>query len=246
MAYDIETMEDNEWSFCSMWTERIKSGCADVLLNSKLEGDYFFNRASVCDCPDPVEAAGQIAKMFWQNGLDCYLYDMDDKLAGKGLTQIDTMHVLMASSAGANGRTQVVQVDRQLLPVWIDVFCRSFEVYEWKEEVERIMNSSFDELELLLSYSDEEPAGCAALYSKNNRTGLYCLSTVSELRGKGLANDMLAAAVRLSDNLFLQTLSSEGLSPFYEKAGFTLAYTKKIYVLRGTSKLKGLKNNSVK
>lgn len=229
-----------------MWTERIKSGCAEALLNSKLEGDYFFNRASVHDCLDPIEAAGQIAKMFWQNGLDCYLYDRDDKLAGKGFAQIDTMHVLRASSASANGRTKVMRIDRQLLPVWIDLFCRSFAVSKWKGEVERIMNSSFDGLELLLSYCDGVPAGCAALYSKKGVTGLYCLSTVSKLRRRGLANDMLAAAVGLSNNLFLQTLGSEGLLPFYQKAGFTLAYTKNIYVLRDTTKLKGLKNYAVK
>ncbi|HEV8404650.1 MAG TPA: GNAT family N-acetyltransferase [Nitrososphaera sp.] len=229
-----------------MWTERIKSRCADVLLNNKLEGDYFFNRASVCDCPDPVKAAGQIAKIFWEKGLDCYLYDRDDKLAGKGFAQIDTMHVLVASSTSPNSGTKVVQIDRALLPLWIDVFCRSFGASEWKGEVERIMNSSFDGLELLLSYHDEVPAGCAALYTKKSVTGLYCLSTVSKLRRRGLANDMLAATLRLSNNLFLQTFGSEGLLPFYEKAGFTLAYTKNIYVLRDATKLKSLKNYAVK
>ncbi len=225
-------MEDNEWSFCSMWTERIRSGCADALLNSKLEGDYFFNRASVSSCPDPVVAAGQVAKTFWKKGMDCYLYDKDGGLAEKGLAQIDTMHVLTASSAGATGRTKVVPIDRSLLPVWIDVFCRSFAVPDWKIEVERIMNANFVRLELLLSYKDGVPAGCAALYRKNGRAGLYCLGTVSQLRRKGLANDILATAASLSNNLFLQTLGSEGLLPFYGKAGFTVAYAKKIYVLR--------------
>ncbi len=230
-----------------MWTQRIRSGCSTALLNSKLEGDYFFNRASVSGCPNPAAAAAQVAKVFWQRGLDCYLHDTDDSLAGKGLVQIDTMHVLKAGKAGRAGRTVVMQVDRSLLPVWIDVFCGSFAAPEWRKEVERVMDANFERLGLLLSYRDKVPAGCAALYSKNGITGLYCLGTVSQLRGKGLANDTLATAVRQSDNnLFLQTLGSEELLHFYRKAGFVVAYTKKIYVLWRANKLKSLKNHLVR
>jgi hypothetical protein len=237
-------MEDNEWSFCSMWTERLKAGCASGLVNGKLEGDYFFNRASVCGCSDPVGSARQIAKMFWQKGLDCYLYDRDGRLAGEGLSQVDTMHVLRADSAGSTGKTKVVKIDRSFLPSWIDVFCRSFAVPEWKPEVERIMSANFGRLELLLSYKGDVPAGCAALYSKEGVIGMYCLGTVPQLRGKGVAMDILKSAV--SKNLFLQTLGSEGLLPFYRKVGFTVACTKKIYVVQRPIKLKGLKNGAVK
>jgi hypothetical protein len=237
-------MEDNEWSFCSMWAERLRPGCGRALANGRLKGDYFFNRADVSGCPDPVTSARQIAKMFWLKGMDCYLYDKDGALAGKGLAQIDTMHVLTAGSGGAAGMTKVVHIDRSLLPAWIDVFCRSFAVPHWKAEVERVMGANFERLELLLSYRGGSPAGCAALYSKKGITGLYCLGTVSQLRGRGLAMDMLKSAK--SKGLFLQTLGSERLLPFYEKAGFEVAYTKKIYAVRRSSELKGSKNRAVK
>lgn len=236
-------MEDNEWSFCSMWAERLRPGCGRALANGRLEGDYFFNRAEVSGCPDPVAAARKIAKIFWWKGMDCYLYDRDGALAGKGLAQIDTMHVLTAGP-GTPGKTEVVRAGRSLLPAWIDVFCRSFVVPHWKTEVERVMDANLQRLELLLSYRGGVPAGCAALYSKNGVTGLYCLGTVSQLRGRGLAMDMLKSA--MSKNLFLQTLGSERLLPFYEKAGFAVAYTKKIYIIRRASKLKGSKNRAVK
>lgn len=237
-------MEDNEWSFCSMWAERFRPGCGRALANGRLEGDYFFNRADVSGCPDPVTSARQIAKMFWLKGMDCYLYDRDGALAGKGLAQIDTMHVLTAGSGGAEGMTKVVRIDRSLLPAWIDVFCRSFAVPHWKAEVERVMSANLQRLELLLSYGGGSPAGCAALYSKNGVTGLYCLGTVSQLRGRGLARDMLKSA--MSKGLFLQTLGSERLLSFYEKAGFEVAYTKNIYAMRRASKLKGSENRAVK
>lgn len=227
-----------------MWTERLKAGCANGLANGKLEGDCFFNRASVCGCPDPAASARQIAKMFWQKGLDCYLHNRDDRLDGEGLAQIDTMYVLRANSTESRGKTKVVKIGRPLLPAWIEVFCKSFAVPEWRPEVERIMIANFGKLELLLSYKGDVPAGCAALYNKNGMIGMYCLGTVSQLRGKGVARDILKSA--MSKNLFLQTLGSEGILPFYEKAGFMVACTKKIYILQRASKLKRLKNGPMK
>lgn len=229
-------MEDNEWSFCSLWTERSKTGCAEALTNVKFEGDYFFNRASVYNCPDPSVAVRQIAKVLWQKGMDCYIHDRADRLAGDGLAMIDTMHVLRAGSRSSPGKTKIVRIGRQLLPAWIDVFCRAFAVTDWRPEIERIMITNFAKLELLLSYKADLPVGCAALFNKNGFTGLYCLGTISQQRGRGLANDMLNSAV--SKRMFLQTLVSEELLPLYKKSGFVVAYTKKIYSLPRPNKLK--------
>jgi hypothetical protein len=236
-------MENNEWSFCSMWAERLRTVCGCALANGRLEGDYFFNRADVSGCPDPVAAARHIAKMFWRKGIDCHLYDRDGVLAGKGFPQIDTMHVLTTGKGGVIGGTEVVRVDRSLLPAWIDVFCRSFAVPHWKREVERVVSGNTKELVLLLSYSGGIPAGCAALYHKNGVTGLYCLGTVSLLRGRGVARSILRSV--MFKGLFLQTLGSERLLSFYEKEGFVVAYTKEIYVVRHPSKLRGSKNPAV-
>jgi len=229
-------MEDNEWSFCSMWTERLRPVCGWALANGRLEGDYFFNRADVSGCPDPVAAARHIAKMFWRKGIDCHLYDRDGVLAGKGLAQIDTIHVLTTGKGGVIGRTEVLRVGRSLLPAWIDVFCRSFAVPQWKKEVERVVSGNAEGLELLLAYRGSIPAGCAALYHKNGVTGLYCLGTISHLRGRGVARSILRSV--MFKGLLLQTLGSERLLPFYEKEGFVVAYTKQIYVLPRPSKLR--------
>lgn len=237
-------MEDNEWSFCSLWTERLKAGCAEVLTNGRFEGDYFFNRASVHNCLDPSAAVRHIAKVLWQKGMDCYIHDRDDRLAGEGLAMIDTMHVLRADIRSSSGETKIVRIGRPLLPAWIDVFCRSFAVPEWRPEIERIMVTNFAKLELLLSYKADLPVGCAALHSKNGVTGLYCLGTISQQRGRGVARDMLHSA--MSEKLFLQTLGSEELLPLYKKAGFAVAYTKKIYSLASPNRLKSSKNRAVK
>lgn len=224
-------MDDNEWAFCSLWSDSAKvDGCANVLVNSRLQGDYFFNRARLAGCKNPRATIERVAKTFWQNDLDCYLHDIGGNLP-KDVEQIDTMHVLMADGSKAKESSKVVRVGRQLLPVWIDVFCRAFAVPEWKTEVERIFRASLQKMELILSYRDGEPAGCAALFTQSDITGLYCLGIVSGLRGKGLAAEILRSAIAMKKELFLQTLGSDGLAGFYEKAGFRLAYTKKIFVI---------------
>jgi hypothetical protein len=96
------------------------------------------------------------------------------------------------------------------------------------------MDVNFGKLKLLPSYKDDVPAGCAALYEKNGVTGLYCLGTIFQLRGRGLARNMLKRV--MSNSLYLHTLGSEKLLPFYEKSGFSVAYSRKIYVLRHTTK----------
>ncbi|MGI0006127.1 MAG: hypothetical protein ACREAI_06895, partial [Nitrososphaera sp.] len=202
MASDIEKMEDNEWSFCSLWTEELELGSARALVNEKLAGDYFFNRASVAHYPVDAEEVG---KIFWERGMDCHLYFHSPPRA---LKVVDDMYVLRSAASGKSG-SATSRIERHDLPAWIDVFCGAFGVPEWKSEVERITNKNFEKLELVLSYKDGELAGCAALYAKNNFTGLYCLGTIKKFRGLGIAQGILGYA-QARPRLFLQTLDSEG------------------------------------
>src|SRR5690242_12276999 len=119
-------MEDNEWSFCAMWTDYVRLGCAEALVNNKLEGDYFFNRSNVSGCHDPFATAKQIAaEIFWCKGLDCYLYDRQGLFEKARIPQVDTIHVLISRGVGKiSGK--IVTVDRSTLPIWVDVFCKAF------------------------------------------------------------------------------------------------------------------------
>ena len=144
-----------------MMAKRVSiDGSADILVNSKLHGDYFFNRARMEGCENPRAMVERVAKPFWQSGLDCYLYDMDGN-SPKGTKQIDTMHVLVADGSKAKPSGKLVSVDSHLLPVWIDVFCKAFEVPEWKAEVQRIFRANLQKTELILAYNGGAPVGCA-------------------------------------------------------------------------------------
>jgi ribosomal protein S18 acetylase RimI-like enzyme len=139
-----------------------------------------------------------------------------------------------------NHKIHVDKIDSDLLPVWIDVFCKSFSVLEWKSEVQRILKRHFDKLTLLIGYiksnSSEIPAGCALLFNIDELTGLYCLGTIESFRHQGLARKIVQSSIDIarqqsSSFLICQAFSNEGFAEFYKKLGFQLVYEKKIYVL---------------
>lgn len=248
---DINTcLENNESKFCSLWTEHIKvKNCADLFINKKLAGDYFFNRLTNIRCYDSESAIEEAIKIFFENRSNCYVYVQDydrileDKLLKMGFTLLDTMQVLKYSNKKTepdNYKIHVSTVDINSMPIWIDVFCRSFNVIEWKSEVERIIKMHFNELTLLVSYIEDNysmiPVGCAALFNRYDSMGLYCLGTASPYRGQGLAKKIIKVSLDIArqqkfDFLFLQTFSNEGFIHFYRKIGFQVIYEKKIYTL---------------
>lgn len=227
MASDIERMEENEWAFCSLWTRKKRIKCAVALVNERLAGDYFFNRAAVEGCDVSIK---KVAGIFWQEGMDCHLYFRSRP--PRGLRRVDTMYVLR-SSKSATTFDSVSACKQSDIPVWIDVFCRAFSVPRWNDEVTKIITKNAGKLQLLLAYHGGKPAGCAALYTKNKVTGLYCLGTLSRFRSKGIATSILqdAKALAKSDFLFLQTLASENLFDLYKKAGFVAVYKKSICIV---------------
>ena len=243
-------LENNESRFCSLWTEHIKiKNCADLYINKKFSGDYFFNRLSNIRCYDSESAIEESIKIFFENGSNCYVYVHDydrileDKLLKMGFTLLDTMQVLKYSNKKSdhdNDKIHVSTIDINSMPIWIDVFCRSFNVIEWKSEVERIIKMYFNELTLLVSFIEDNysmiPVGCAALFNRYDLMGLYCLGTVSPYRGHGLAKEIIKVSSDIARQqkfafLFLQTFSNEGFIHFYRKTGFEVMYEKKIYML---------------
>lgn len=212
-------LEDNEWSFCALWTESLKIDCADVLVNERLD-DHFFNRARIEGCPDSV---GKVAAEFWSRGLDCYLYQLQDEAA------FDKIYTLKFTGAVQDG--DVRQIERKEIGQWVDLFCESFEV-QWQDEVAEILGRHFDKLHLLVAYKGKHAAGCAALYLKNSAMGLYCLGTLPRFRNQGVARAIISKAAKIAKQnnsiLFAQSLESENSLGFYGKTGFSVVYCKTI------------------
>ena len=242
-------MEDNESTFCSLWTQHIRiKNCADLFINEKFAGDYFFNRLNNVACPD-ITVIEESIRIFSEKSLNCYVYisdydkNLENILLKRGFSLIDIMHVLkfdLNNIENDEYKFQVTKIDLNTLPVWIDVFCKSFDASDWKSEVEKIVKSYFREFTLLMSYINYNynkiPSGCVALFNRYNLMGLYCLGTLSPFRGQGIAKNMIKISLSVAqqenlDFLFLQTFNKEGLIRFYKRMGFQIVYNKKIYVL---------------
>jgi N-acetylglutamate synthase-like GNAT family acetyltransferase len=245
-------MEANETAFCSLWTEHIRiQDCADLFVNEKLVGDYFFNRLNPFDCKDATAIIGEAVNVCFRKGMDCYVH-IDDKntdvqncLSAAGFKWIDTMQILRAKSEEVeydNEKIRVVRADLRSIPSWVDAFCTSFDVLEWKSEVKEKIDQHFKRMILLMSYfrvnnSSAKPAGCAALFPNQGLMGLYCLGTISNFRGRGVAKKMIGISLRIaqqqrSDLMFLQTFTNEGLFALYKNLGFRPVYKKRVYALK--------------
>jgi GNAT superfamily N-acetyltransferase len=122
---------------------------------------------------------------------------------------------------------------------WIDVFCRSFDMIQIKDEVTKIISKHYQKLTLLVAHHnnlDQERhfVGCCLLYEKKESIGLYCLGTIQQFRRKGIARELIASAVRIAKNnghnlLIVQTLTKEGYEEFYKMLGFRTIYDKTLF-----------------
>lgn len=243
-------MENNESMFCSLWTDHVKiKNCADLYINKKLAGDYFFNRLGNIACPDIESAIEESIGVFLDNGSNCYVYvqdndiNLEETLLKMGFTLLDTMQVLKSNfkkTEHDDHNIHVDTIDIASIPIWVDVFCRSFDVIDWKSEVEGIIKRHFNELTLLISYIENNhsrvPVGCTALFNRYNLMGLYCLGTVASFRGQGSAKKMIRFSLDVARRqnfgfLFLQTFANERFIHFYNRMEFEVIYKKKIYTL---------------
>jgi ribosomal protein S18 acetylase RimI-like enzyme len=230
--------------------------CANIFINKKLSEDYFFNRLSIKDCNNTKSTLEECIKIqHIRNKTNCYIYIADSKendnkleklLIKKGFSQIDVLQISVLRSDNAYNNKKyygrdardirVVTINKGSIGLWSELFSTSFDVPEWRYEVEKIMNVNFDRLLLLVSYFENKPAGCCALLSKDSITGLYCLGTLSCFRHRGLARKMILKCIEVakqqgSEFLLIQTFWSEKLTRFYRKNRFKTLYNKKVYAL---------------
>ena len=243
-------MQHNESTFCSLWTKKIKvDNCADLFINEKFSDDYFFNRVNnILSCHDISAVLERSLRIFSERGLKSYIYDdgsnilLERIILERRFTQLDTMHAFRSVTDNIqheNHEVQVYKIDITLLPLWIDVFCVSFDALEWKPEVERILKLHFNELTLLIAYVkgnlSQLPAGCAVLFNMNKITGLYCLGTVPSFRHQGVAKKIIKVSLEIatqedSNSLIVQAFTNEGFQNVYKRVGFELVYKTKIYM----------------
>lgn len=249
-------IEDNENKFCSLWTtfQRIDD-CANLFLNNKLRGDYFFNRLNNLQfCGKIEDTLDKASEICSKNKHDLYVhipYTSNNSplialLLERGFRLVDRMYVLKIANhlhvTGERSKPGLhinIEVQKES-ELWVRVFCDSFSVRTWKHEVSKIINRNKNNLALIIANIAEKPnnpVGCMLLYKFHNITGLYCLGTLKSFRRKGIASKMVEFAASYerqmnSEFLIVHSLANENTINIYRNLGFEKVEVKAILASR--------------
>lgn len=145
----------------------------------------------------------------------------------------------MPSSPDYSPKFEVYQTED--IETWNNIFMRSYSIPpHWKEELIRREEQiiSLNKAKFILTrnpHNNSTPCGCLLTFSATTKcVGIYCVGTVPELRGKGVAREMLNFAEKnaLKDGaqlMTLQTLTSDHVAPMYNKFGYRTEFERNIY-----------------
>jgi GNAT superfamily N-acetyltransferase len=247
---DIDTIDENESSFCSLWSRtHQKIDCAELFLNPKLGDDYFFNRLNIKNsCSNITDILNSIKSSYtnFHDNLYVHLICNNENRVNLNIPKFGTMKVLgldLNNKYVLDSNNTGIEIDvidnKNHLYNWIDIFCKSFDSVHIKDEVTSIISKHYEKFTLLVAnhhYLDKVKhfAGCCLLYERKESVGLYCLGTIQDFRRKGVARELITSAVRISKNnspnlLIVQTLTKEGYEEFYKKLDFRTIYEKMLY-----------------
>ncbi len=248
MDLNIVNIDENESSFCSLWSRtHQKIDCGELFLNPKLGDDYFFNRLNIKNsCRNISDILNSIKSnhIDYHDSLYVHLISNNENYARFSIPKFGTMKILGLDLnryvlESERDHIEIDVIDKNHLYNWIDVFCRSFDSIHIKDEVTKIISKHYQKLTLLVAHYNNLDhvkyfVGCCLLYEKKESIGLYCLGTIQHFRRKGVARELIASAIRIAKNnghnlLIVQTLTKEGYEEFYKKLGFRTIYKKMLY-----------------
>lgn len=248
MDLDINCIDDNESSFCSLWSRiHKKIDCVELFSNPNLGDDYFFNRLNISNRCNYVDDILNLIKHNYAFNLNTYYIHSicdNENFVMSNKRKFGTMKILSLDVneyvMHMGKHIEVDFVDKNDLNEWIEVFCRSFDSVKIRDEVTTIISKQFKKITLLLAnyYLNQEkyPAGCCLLYEKNEIIGLYCLGTTQQFRRKGIARELISKAVQIAkskghNSMIVQTLIEEKYEDFYKKLGFKPIYKKMLHTM---------------
>ena len=247
MDLNIEFIDDNESSFCYLWSRVYqKIDCVELFSNDKLGDDYFFNRLNIrYPCNNVVEILNSIKGKRTSDINTYYIHLKCDTKNSINLNmpKFGTMKILGfdVNNNYVLNTTKKIEIDQVYnhdLDEWIDIFSMSFDSLGIKDEVTSIISKHYRKLTLLVAHFNLDhgtyPVGCCLLFEKNNNIGLYCLGTARDFRNKGVARQLIGNAIKIAkDNdyntLVMQTLTEDKYDEFYKKLGFRTIYKKELF-----------------
>lgn len=232
----IDKIESNDLGFTGIWSKTTNLECGTLFLNPNLPDDLFFDKLTNITCLSE-NMIDKTIEIFCKSNMHPFVYSLGDKkleefLLQKNFKLYDIQHVLKKNTVLDDEISRVHCISKNDTILWAEIFCKSYDCYEWIDEVNQLVRNSIGQVEYLID--EENNASCVALYEKASILGLYCLGTLPEKRKKGLAKLLINYALhkvktKNLDFLMLETYQRDNLLGFYSKLGFDKVYEKRVF-----------------
>ncbi len=253
----------NEVGFDALFCDQISTKDYSIYYNTHFWDDPIFNHVTFADTVldseshSPLEVelffkeiigktfranvpASLYLDRFWRNSKN-----IEKDAIDFGFLIIEQMHILrkFASSSLLVNTSGIPVGPTTDIALWNKAFIRSFGIPQtWLEELSTRLNQigKNPKAVLLAAVEDgtNEAAGCSLLLiDPPECLGVYCVGTVPEKRGRGVARALMAAAEdvarkRNCEVLALQTIASDGVAPMYLKMGYETAFERDVLQFR--------------
>src|SRR5579872_6124534 len=194
----IDKIESNDLGFTAIWSKATQLECGTLFLNTSLPDDLFFDKLTNITCLSE-KMIDETIDVFHKNNMRPFVYTLNNPaleefLLKKNFKFYDTQHVLKKRTISENKTSYVHHIEKNDSLLWTEVFCKSYDCYDWIDEINNIVRDSLSQVEYLVDA--EHNASCVALYEKNSILGLYCLGTLPEKRKKGIAKLLIHHALK--------------------------------------------------
>lgn len=239
MVLDRASVELNEVRWWSKWA-RLRWRGDGYLLTSEGLTEPFFNRAGGLTCEAVTQVFHWAELELSRSGMNSTVMVFEScravsSLYASGYVKVDRMSILESKGpiTGGKGAGSIVISDDP--KTWADAYLDSFYDGRALEGVVvpiamRLLNTRG--VTLFESRDNGKTAGVMALFKTPGILGLYCLGTLPEHRGRGIATGLIARAKHIAHKehrrLVLQTLMSDGATGLYRRRGFAEIYSKLI------------------
>ncbi len=242
----IETADVlNEVGWWSSWASAFRPAEGAYALSSSEFEEPLFNRVLLTSPPKPKDLE-KIAAAFAERGTrPSFFVQTDDRYSGlrgtlraEGYRKEGDFHVMEERRLGvkAASTVDVHEASGKELEAWSKTYLKVF--YGDESLLPRVLRcvrraNAKETDKLVVAEQEGAVVGTMALHTEEGCTGLYCLGTVPDRRGGGVAGSLLAFAhsVRsdLGTSLVLQVFESDGVEQFYLKRGYERVLSEEIF-----------------
>ena len=249
----------NERSFHLLFCEEKRSEYFSLYYNKVFADDPIFNHFIINDvllqqsAPINSEQANLFIKQLRSTAEEQHLStsifienfwprasQIEEIAIDQGYRVTDKMEILtkrLDIASWKNEKTNFNVSTTEDVEVWTNVFMASYRIPQsWKEELLRREKEilPMENAKFVLAEDSEGYAGCLFTFNEpRDCLGIYCVGTVPEQRGRGIARAMLLFTEEIAKKrglslLTLQTLTSDQVAPMYKKLGYTTEFERDI------------------